>query len=288
MKKFGILPLIVVATALMSFCRCYGAPEVPKNDISVSDVKGTVTHDAGKGPKAVGIMETIPEDTVLKIDKSASISLCRPGYKTLPLTSADSPYTVGAHKFERDSSIWGKTAEHMANAFKYYIHPDTNPTLLARTYTRGEAAEEDQCRDNIWPLHKADILYRSDEPLTLKWGLDGRDFSLVILEHFKGISVLQKNVSGNAIDIPMSALKPGKKYTWGVTETGTGKKCSAVFAILGKEESAEIFENLNTLTAHLPAEAGSETRYRMLAGYLASELLVYDAWKLLDQNHIKP
>jgi hypothetical protein len=111
---------------------------------------------------------------------------------------------------------------------------------------------------------------------------------LKIVERAAYATVYDKELSSNQVDIPMTAFKPGKKYEWSVAAEGTGERCSASFRLLREEESAEIMANLRDLRAHLPADANEETRYRLEAGYLSSELLVYDAWRLLERHGIRP
>ncbi len=295
MKRVAPLFFKALAAVLVSFwCTC-AAQEVPKQEVSkddaifVSGVEGSVRYESGGGPKQVGVMEKIPQGASLKIPKNGSVFLSRIGYKTIDLTSADSPYTVDAGKFEKDDSIGEKTMEHLGDAVKYFVYRDSDPLSVVRHVVTGDSVEGDSsCRSNLRPINKTDILYRDGESLTLKWDLPGQEYYFGLYENYSHTVVYQDTLSAGKVEIPMNALAQGKKYIWSVSEVKTGAKCSAVFRMLGEEESAEIMENLNNLRAHLPAGANQETRSRMQAAYLASELLIYDAWRLLEQHGIKP
>lgn len=288
MRRIGTMFLIALSMMASFASPSLPAQEPSKDCIAVSGVKGKVTYRTGGVQEQVQVMQRIVPGATLVIEKGTSVSLSRAGYKTLKLTHENSPYKVEEARFERDGSVLSKTLEHLKNAIFYYVYPGSQPSAVVRLVTRGQSTEEEPCQKGIWPMHKSDILYQQGEPMTFKWDLKGKGFSLKIVEPYAHATVYDKELSSNQVDMPMTAFKPGKKYEWSVAAEGTGERCSAIFRLLGEDESAEIMANLSALRSHLPAEADEETRYRLEAGYLSSELLVYDAWRLLERHGIRP
>jgi hypothetical protein len=233
--------------------------------------------------KEIRRMELISPGTTLEIEKGVSVSLTCGGCRVLNLTHKDSPYRVKMEDFKNEGSTSSKIMGYFTMALNNYIHPDSKPGSKVHLSTRGYSGAQQRglCKD-LWPAYNADIMLI--EPITFKWGAKGNRFSMEIKDLQKSSTVYSEKTMFKKVDVPPGILKPGRRYEWFLVDEETGQRCRATFALLSKDESSRIMEVVNNLPALLPPETDMETKYRLQAGYLASEGLHYDAWKWLEQN----
>lgn len=232
--------------------------------------------------KEIRRMELIYPETILEIEKGASVFLTWGGCKVLNLTYKDSPFVVKMEGFEKEKSATSKIMEYFTMALNNFVHPDSKPGSKIRLSIRGHR-KTGVCND-LWPADGARILPLG--PVTFKWEGEGPHFSLEIKEFGSNAAIYSEKTMLKRIDLPVEIFGPGRRYEWSLLEEETGEKCSATFALLSKDESSRIMEIVNNLALLLPPGIDLETRCRLQAGYLVSDGFYYDAWRWLDRNGI--
>lgn len=260
------------------------AGDVKENDyVYVMAVNGEnvfrITDQASGKEEKIRIKECIYPGAVIKIGKDATITLaCSSSGRILVKTHKDSPYTVNMKEFEWDRSVVKTLIESIIRAIGEAISPDeTGPQRILVTRKPGLC-------NRLWPPEEVKIL-TTKEPVTFEWILDGGNFSLEIKDD-KEHTIYSKETFANKMDVPIKTFKPGGKYTWSLKKEGKDIGCKTTFTLLSDDESSSIMKTLDDISSLLPEGIDKETRCRLLAGYLRSEDLIYDAWQWLESNGI--
>lgn len=291
MKPLMVIYMSALFVLVFSPCASIAEENTSEEYVYALKVKGGIYYkssqqadDAKKetDKRQVRRMEIIYPGTVLEIEKGASISLTRCGSKIINPGNKDedSSYTVNLSDFKRDGSISGRLLQRFLASLINFVHPGSNPGQKVHIKVR----TGNECKNNL-PSDYAKIMV-TEEPVTFLLQQEGSNFSLKIKEFDSGEIIYSKEATTNRIDVPIETFTPGKAYEWFTKNIKTGVICNASFTLLSKDDSIKIIKALNELTSLLPEEADAETRFRFQAGYLISEGLEYDAWRLLDRNGV--
>lgn len=234
-------------------------------------------NQSSEKKEKIRIKECVYPGDVIEIGKDATITLaCSNTGKVLVKSHKDNPYTVMMKEFESDRSVAKALIIFVKNAIREMLFPDeANMSGILMSRALGLS-------NHLLPPDGATIL-TTKEPITFKWTRSDSNLSLEIKDN-EGHTIYSKETSANKMAVPIKAFKPGMAYIWSLKKGGKDIRNKQTFILLSEEESSAIMKTLDNISSLLPKEIDSETKCRLLAGYLCSENLAYEAYKLLEDS----
>jgi len=229
-------------------------------------------------------MEVVPEKSTVVIGSQTTAFFTCPDCEIIKLTEEDSPYRISMKTFKKKDSKSKIVLDNFFAAVKSFVYPDSKAGDLKAMSVRGDGKQAigEKCSRRM-PDDDSDIM-ALEEIIPFQWGISDGKFKFEIKNLLTGQSVFTTDTIRPALNLDASILNPGTVYMWQVLDKQNKTACDASFSYLSKAETQEIEALLEQVVAVLPSDANQETKTRLKAGYLLSEGLNFDAYRLLNSH----